>query len=292
MPSPRPRQLRYATLAGLLCLLAVGCAPAAEPAVFATPIDRGHPLLLREGDAASGYGLVIADRDDVRLCRGPAGNVEGGPFTFPTQPCPTGVPLRGLDRAALTPSGSVRAGNVAVSGTWRDGGLDVTTQRPSGQPRPFPLVPFDNEQVPCPEPAGGWPMSGELPQEDYPAALTELAKEHPGDVLAVAVLAPGEGRTALGVVAADEPAAARAREALLPTYGSATCVIASPVTPAQFRAAASGARFVYEVREPEFATGLRRVVRWFTVVLDEDAQRALDALPDGLILVSAVLQPA
>ncbi len=287
------QDLTWRVLVAAVLVLGAACTSTPDADELGTASERSrHPLLVQDGEAATGYGLVIADQDGARLCSGPAGNVEGGPFTFPTQPCPQGVPLRSLDTAALSPSGRVRAGNLTVTGTWRDGGLDVTSQATSGAPTGRTAIRSDTTQVPCPEPTGGWPTRAAFPQEDYPVALLALRRTHPDDVLLTAVLAPGdEDHAALGVVAADEAAAARAREALRPSYGEAACVVASAVTPEQFRAAAEGARYVNDVGEPELATGLQLVVRWNAVVVDEEVQRALDGLPQDLVVVSTVLQP-
>ncbi|MEO6205358.1 MAG: hypothetical protein ABIO67_08255 [Mycobacteriales bacterium] len=187
--------------------------------------------------------------------------------------------------------GSVQAGNARISGVWRQGGVDVESQSPDGQPEPIEPIGSDSSKVPCPEPAGGWSDARSFPQEDYPAAVLKLREQHPDDALGGFVLAPTEEKRVLGFAAADADAAGRITEALTPMYGDSICVVVSPYTTSDYRRASRGATHVYEVREREFAQELTMVVRWFAIVVDDEVQTALDQLPEGLVRLQSVLRP-
>jgi hypothetical protein len=271
-----------------------GCGPSApnSPGSASEVGDsKKSPLYVADGGHVAGYGVVVSDGRESRLCRGPAGNAEGGPVTYPSTPCPDGVLLRGFSTSDLMQVGSVRAGNARISGVWRQGGVDVQTQSPSGEPEPLEPIASDSSKVPCPEPSGGWSDVRSFPQEDYPAAVLKLREQHPDDPLGGFVLAPTEQQRVLGFAAADADAAGRITEALTPMYGDSICVVVSPYTTSDYRRAAQGATHVYEVREREFAQDLTMVVRWFAIVVDDKVQTALDQLPPGLVRLQSVLKP-
>ena len=282
--------------AGLVAvaIAVAGCGPSA-PNSPGSAAKRGDsitsPLYVADGDRVTGFGVVVSDGRETRMCAGPAGNPEGGPVTYPAALCPDGVPLRRFSTSDLIQVGSVQAGNASVSGVWRQGGVDVESQSARGEPEPPEPIVSDTSKVPCPEPSGGWSDARSFPQEDYPAAVLKLRDQHPDDDIGGAVLAPTEQERVLGFAAADADAARRIRDVLTPTYGTSICVVVSPYTIADYRRAARGARHVYQVGEREFAQELTMVVRWFAVVVDGEVQAALDQLRAGLVRLQSILKP-
>lgn len=253
-----------------------------------------HPLLVRDGTAVRGTGHVVAVEDKpVRLCGDPLIYDVG--FGRPDETaCPSDpVVLEGVDTAALAEVAGGRAGTLSFAGTWKGGRVQVTEQQPgaSSYVPPSNGRVMDDRQVPCPTPPSGWPARTEVPQEDYPAALLELRKQHPTDVLATAVLHPPSDRVVLGVVAADEEAAQRARAALEPDYGRGVCVVTSPYSADDFSKAGTAGPGVLRTSGPDFATNLELIITWRVLVVDDQVQQRLDQLPEGLVEVAALIWP-
>ena len=179
----RPHRSRWQPLAAAAAVVAVaagavvgvavsreaGSPPAGRVAGQTAGQNAASPGdVVRDGDRVAGQGTVIAPAGQPpRLC------VGGVTLSIPNPPppaCVVGVPVTGIDLAQLSPRDErdgVVWGGAWVEAVYRDGTLAVTRQEPYRQPGPGD--PTAADEVPCPEPAGGWPR-----QPDLRAALSRL----------------------------------------------------------------------------------------------------------------------
>jgi hypothetical protein len=266
-----------------------------------TQEDTGtrSPFYVTNGTRVQGHGYVVSTADGSRMCIvhiGPSMD-PGFPSTPdpPTQ-CEGSVALIGLDPVGLPEVEGGRAGMTGFRGVWKDGtvtdaGLTNSTYHPfqSGPPA------FDDSDVPCSAPAGGWPKAG-FPQEDYPSGLQADEHAHPGDAMMTAVMHPEPMVSVLAVASTDEAAAERVRLVLTPKYGKALCVVAIGVSETNFERALQGppredSANLRRVSEAVPVAGLRVSVPWYVTVVDDKVQAALDKLPPDLITLTAVIVP-
>jgi hypothetical protein len=184
-------------------------------------------LVLRHGMRARAAGRVVAYEGKVWFDPPlPVPAIRYAPgHEPPPRPSRLGVLVRGVDLGRLSnrfeKDGGV-SGWASLTGTWRDGYLDVVEQseewREQDHWQPVWVDP------PCSPPADGWPRvpAGSNIEPSPPETI-------PG-MVSVVLFRPTTTQVVL-VVASSQPDAA---EALLrPLYGDALCVVPSRWTPEQ-----------------------------------------------------------
>jgi hypothetical protein len=257
------------------------------------------PLYVTDGTRVQGHGYVVSTSDGSRMCIVHIGpSMDAGFPSTPDPPtqCEGSVPLIGLDPAGLPKVEGGRAGMSGFRGIWQDGTV-ADAELTSATYHPYTSGPsaFDDTQVPCSAPAGGWPKTG-FPQEDYPTGLQADRNAHPGDALMTAVMHPDPMVSVLAVTTTDEAAAERVRTLLTPRYGKALCVVAIGLSEADFEQAMQGppredSTDLRRVDQAVPVTGMRVAVPWYVTVVDEKVQSALDKLPPDLVTLTAVIAP-
>lgn len=194
----------------------------------ATPRDA-HALVLRDGDTVRVDGEVLAvPKRPVHLCAPYFDSVGGDQFTY----CPGAVEVTGVDLSALSDrqvSDGTVYGTADLIGIYRAGKVTVTRQ--SSMTR-APLV--SDDHVPCPAPAGGWPIGAKDENIDMTAAY-QYQRAHPGTIIDSALLRPSERQTVAYVLTDGDPAVVRA--ALTPDFGKRLCVTRSTWSRAQLSSA-------------------------------------------------------
>ena len=106
-------------------------------------------------------GLARQDPTGTVLMCGPATSTMMLDPAHPERECLNGVPTTGLDLDALAEPGQVngyRWGSAAIEAWWDGTSFVVTAQ---GPPDPY-LIPHGPPPVPCPAPAGGWPIDDQM----------------------------------------------------------------------------------------------------------------------------------
>jgi hypothetical protein len=258
------------------------------------------PLYVSNGTRVHGYGYIVSTTNGSRMCishQGPSidpGFSPGYQQDPPTK-CEGSIALTGLDPSELPAVEGGRAGNFGFRGVWHDGAVEDARlvserfDRVTVGPKPF-----DDAEVPCPPPAGGWPTRG-FRQEDYPPGLQADNSAHPGDAMMTAIMYPSSTTPVLGVTSTDEAAAARVRALLTPRYGKALCVVVSKVSQTDLELALQGPPTsdpsARNREQAAPAVGLSVTVPWNVTVVDDKVQAALDRLPPGLITLTATIAP-
>ena len=274
-----------------------------------------RPQVVRDGTQVTATGQVVAvPGRAVRFCA-PVGGGDIGyaPGQEPApRYCELGIDAEGVDLAALADrrekDGAVE-GYATLTGTFRDGTLVVERQEQPAPPRPFAE---EHEPPPCDAPDGGWPRDPALlhgpgyePEGDAnmmaeQPAMDRYRAEHPGDVVTIALLRPFPDSVLMGVSATDEAAAARAEEALRPTYGKRLCVVVSRFT----RPEVTAAQAEIEVGSEEgrrlgvmggsgegVSDDLQVEVGYDVVMVTEELVRRAEKHPPGLLVLRPWLVP-
>lgn len=203
--------------------------------------------LVRDGDRVEVTGMVIAAPDrPVIYCPGlPTPSADDAPS------CPdnVAVTLTGVDLAQLAEPATkdgVGFGYARLRGIWHDRTIAVDEQSmPAADAR---YGPPDTDRVPCPEPAGGWPVP-DPPRNDLPstAAVQRLAAQQPERFGATWVAFPdGMARPTQAwtvpvvlVVNLLQGDVEQARRELQPLYDGTLCVSPGNVTTSRLREAAT-----------------------------------------------------
>ena len=315
--------------AGHLALAAVTAAVAIGAAVVLVQPDEDdgpdrlaaqqpaeQSQVVRDGMRVTATGSVVAvPGRPVRFCAPVVRALIGyAPGQEPApEYCELGVDAEGVDLAQLRDrrekDGAVEGG-ATLTGTYRDGTLIVEQQEVPPPPSP---AEESREEPPCPAPDGGWPRDpsilrgpGYEPEGDAnmmaeQPAMDRYRAAHPGDVLTIALLRPFPDSVLMGVSAVDEQAAARAEEALRPTYGERLCIVVSRFTRAQVTAARQaipvggeeGTRLGALAGGGEGVGGdLQVEVEFDVVMVTEELQRRASGHPAGLVVLRPWLVPA
>lgn len=179
-------------VAGVAVSRGVGSPPAGRTTgQTASPADD----IVRDGDRVAGQGYVLAlPGRPVQFC-GPVGGprvVSPDPWpdeeTVP-EPCRNAVTVTGLDLDRLserTERDGAVWGWARVDGVYRAGTLTVTRQEAYVSTR-TPASAAD--QVPCPEPAGGWPRQPSTLSAAVPR-LARVVGQHPDELSELYVTYP------------------------------------------------------------------------------------------------------
>lgn len=272
--------------------------------------------VVRDGTRVTGTGSVVAvPGRAVRFCAPvPRADVGYAPGQEPApEYCELGVDAEGVDLTALTnrreKDGAVE-GQATLTGTYRDGTLVVEQQ---GQAPP--TRPGDGKRAapPCEAPEGGWPRDlalphgpGHEPEGDAnmhaeQPAMDRYRAKHPDDIVTIALLRPFPDSVIMGVSAVDQTAAARAEQALRPTYGKRLCVVVSRFSRAQVAAAQEELQIGSdEARRLGVMGGagegvsddLQVEVGYDVVMVTEELQRRAEKHPPGLLVLRPWLAPA
>ncbi|MEU8224470.1 hypothetical protein [Kribbella sp. NPDC048915] len=132
-----------------------GTATAGAPKTFAQSNDK---WLLKPGDKVEVSGEIIAapGKPPVFCAPVPRNAIGYPPGKEPAPSCDANFAVRldGLDVdriTGLTTIKGVRTGRAAVTGIWRGGAIDVQQQS-----APKPVTDFDQPELQCPVPPGGW----------------------------------------------------------------------------------------------------------------------------------------
>lgn len=184
--SSRPRVrwvpvLAAASVAAIAVAVAVTVLP--DRSGSSGPVAGGGgaaQYLVRDGDRVEVTGKVIAAPErPVVYCAPLAGPGLAGDDA-PSCPADFAVTLTGVDLGRLAEpgtTGGVRFGYARLRGIWHDRTIAVDEQ---SMPAANALNGPDTDPVPCPEPAGGWPVP-DPPRNDLPstAAVERLVEQQP-----------------------------------------------------------------------------------------------------------------
>ncbi len=204
--------------------------------------------LVRDGDRVEVTGKVIAAPERAVVYCPPVSAPSSSGDDAPSCPADSAVTLTGVDLGRLAEPGTkdgVRFGYARLRGIWHDQTIAVDEQ---SMPAANALYgPPDTDPVPCPEPAGGWPVP-DPPRNDLPstAAVERLAAQQPERFGATWIAFPdGMPRTArpwtvpvVLVVNLLDGDVDRARRDLQPLYDGTLCVSSGDVTTSRLREAA------------------------------------------------------
>jgi hypothetical protein len=252
-------------------------------------IPSGHAAdaVIHDGDTVRGSGVVVAARGQpVRFCA-PVVTADSGL----SAQCRLSVPVTGVDVQALSSrhtAGSTISGLATLTGTYRDGRIAVTEQKPFRTPR----VVLNQDQPPCHEPDGGWPSGAA-----DPSAAVRYQRAHPGSIEIVALLHPSARQTVIYVVTNGDPTTVGS--ALDAKYGDRLCAVAGKYTPEQLRAATSAvtSEVGSGLTKPDTA-GAATVDRYGRVLVPADVPmvsaafaKLVDAQPAGLVQLTVWLRP-
>jgi hypothetical protein len=252
--SRRPRRrwvpvLAAASVAAIAVAVAVMVLP--DRSGSAGPVagrgDQGQ-YLVRDGDRVEVTGMVIAVPERPVVYCPPLSAPSSSGDDAPSCPADFAVTLTGVDLGRLAEPGTrdgVRYGYARLRGIWHDHTIAVDEQAiPAANALNGPL---DTDPVPCPEPAGGWPVP-DPPRIDLPstAAVERLAAQHPERFGATWVAFP-EGMPQNGragtvpvvlVVNLLDGDVDQARRDLEPLYDGTLCVSPGNVTTSRLTEAA------------------------------------------------------
>ncbi len=238
----RRSSIRWAAgLSMLLCSVAA-CGVAATPSPDGPPTSSATPfasdpydrLVLQAGQRVSASGRVVAvPGRPVRFCAPVAEAAVGYAKGHEPAPayCAQGVDVQGVNLPALTnrreKDGAVE-GFAALDLVYQgQGSVSVVHQAryrdPDGSPDP-------PDRVPCPAPAGGWPVGAVDENLDF-TAMDDYTHAHPGGVVMSALLRPSRTQAVAYVLTTTDAAPVAA--SLRPAYGKSLCVVRSRFTQAQ-----------------------------------------------------------
>lgn len=312
--SPRPLVALAACVATVSLAAACGTAPAPTGASPADVVRAGDDVV-REGSRVRGTGRVVSvPGQPVRLCANAfsadVGYAEGQ--EPPPRGCEHGVDVTGVNLALLEgrreKEGAVQ-GRATLTGTWRDGMLEVEQQEP---PRPPPEIPgariittpgssynYRPSQSPCPLPAGGLPptdwsdnLSVASPQ------LEEFFAAHPDARPFSSLRRPQPDQVVFALGVQDDAERADAERLLRPVLGERLCVVDASVTPAQVEAAQADPAFqVGPGPDRPFGKGLGMAdgatlmpqVSVDVVMVTDQLRQAADAYPEGLVQLNPAI---
>ncbi|MEV0800581.1 hypothetical protein AB0I34_23015 [Kribbella sp. NPDC050281] len=185
--SRRPRR-RWAPVLAAASVAAIAVAVA----VTVLPNRSGPPgpvaggggeaqYLVRDGDRVEVTGIVIAAPERPVVYCPPLSAPSSSGDDAPNCPADFAVTLTGVDLSRLAEPGTkngIRFGYARLRGTWHDHTITVAEQ---STPAANALMgPPDTDPVPCPEPAGGWPVPDPT-RNDLPstAAVERLVEQQP-----------------------------------------------------------------------------------------------------------------
>jgi hypothetical protein len=198
--------------------------------------------LVRDGDRVEATGMVIAAPGrPVVYCPSPQSPEDSCPANF-------AVTLTGVDVGRLAEPSTldgVRYGYARLRGIWHHRTIAVDEQSmPAANALYGPLEMQTDTTVPCPEPAGGWPVP--TPGRDLPstAAVRRLTEQQPERFGATWVAAPEGGPPgkdwtvpAVLVVNLLKGNVDQARREIEPLYDGPLCVSRGAVTESRLREA-------------------------------------------------------
>lgn len=235
--------IRSAVGLSMLASLVAACGVAATPSPDGPPTGSATPvassdsydrLVLQAGQHVSASGRVVAvPGRPVRFCAPVAEAAVG--FAKGHEPAPTycaqGVDVQGVNLQALMnrreKDGAVE-GLAALDVTYDgQGSVSVVHQ---GRYRDANDAPEPPDRVPCPAPAGGWPVGAADENLDV-TAMDDYAHAHPEVVVTSALLRPSTTQAVAYVLTTTDAAPVAA--ALGPAYGTSLCVVRSRFTQTQ-----------------------------------------------------------
>jgi hypothetical protein len=322
-PQPDLARLRSRRLRGrwvpVLAAASVG-AIAVAVAVTVLPDRSGSPgpvaggggeaqYLVRDGDRVEVTGKVIAAPErPVVYCPPLSGPSSDG---APSCPADFAVTLTGVDLGRLAEpgtTGGVRFGYARLRGIWHDHTIAVDEQ---STPAAGALNrPPDTDPVPCPEPAGGWPVPNP-PRNELPstAAVERLVEQQPERFGATWVAFP-DGMTQPGrawtvpvvlVVNLLEGDVDQARRDLQPLYDGTLCISPGRVTHSRLTEAAhKGLALARDTRNGIWAiSGLgpteeetgREPIKVHLIVVDERLYGEFQKIGLDLLLLYPAVRP-
>lgn len=302
----RRRSVRLVAGLSILSSLVAACgvtattAPDGPPTSSATPVashsyDR---LVLKAGQRVSASGRVVAvPGRPARFCAPvaePAVGYAPGHEPAPAY-CAQGVDVQGISLSTLTSrrekDGAVE-GFAALDVIYRGQGLvSVVHQAPYRTPKQ--VNPPD--RVPCPPPAGGWPVGSENENLDF-TTMDNYAHTHHGVVLWTALLRPSTTQVLAYVLTLTDPAPVAA--ALRPAYGKSLCVTRSRFTQTQITHAADAFTTsmrhgpVYTVSAGGLGPDAQPVVEVGLTAVTTKTAATADSQPSGLVQMQPWLTPS
>lgn len=229
--------MRRAAAVLLGCLLLVGCGEGAAPVATGGAVARPDAVP-QDGDTVTGSGRLVQEPGGQVLFCGNENTADIG-YAPGQEPAPVacrdGIPLEGADLTVVAErfekAGAVE-GFATITGTWRGGTVEVQEQGSRAEPgeRVF-------EGVPCPAPAGGWPVTSESDN-----MTAEMARVHQSGRVLVgpnrfALLRPSKDQVLLGYAVPDEASRVQAQAVLDELVPGRACVVVARHTDAQVEAA-------------------------------------------------------
>jgi hypothetical protein len=261
-------------------------------------------MIVRDGDMVRGQGEVVAlPGRPVQLCPPrPVARADVAGPPEPPPPCEIAVTLEGLDLDRISEreerDGAVW-GLALVEGVYRAGTVTVTRQdAPIAPPRDDVTAP---DEVPCPEPPGGWPRQPRGGLEPELTRLRQVIEAHSGVLSDVYVRYPygwhlqdESNRKGTEVYVVGTTGDVAEAEAMLRAVFPAEHLCVTRVTwskdamaaaEEQLRSEAAKQAGISDVR-PETLTD--RVVAHL-VVLDETASTFLAGVAEGRVVADPLL---
>lgn len=239
-----------ACVAAVAVIVAIAGLPKASQNGQASGRGERPLYLVADGDRVEVTGMVIAaPGQPVIYCPPLLSPARPSSAEAPECGADLAVTLTGVDVGALvkptTTSAGVTFGYARVRGIWQSRTIAVDEQ--SAPPMDALTGPPDNDTVPCPAPAGGWPVP-DPPRRQLPSAdaVKRYVDQHP-DRFGAAWVAFPEGMNrptaawtvpAVLVVTVLDGAVDEARNELQPLYDGTLCVSRSGVTRTRLVAAA------------------------------------------------------
>ncbi|HEY3001337.1 MAG TPA: hypothetical protein VGJ44_03215 [Kribbellaceae bacterium] len=277
-----------------------------EPVVTgpATATTGAAALVVHDGDTVEAVGRVIAaPGKPVVFCPdlpGPSVGYLPGHEPAPTCPDQYAIPVTGVDLTELSSPRTVKGvteGGATLRGIWRDRSIEVQQQSAPKQRRAPALV----NDVPCPEPSGGWTSGAWGDAGEQGQAMTQYVDSHPDQFGFVRTAYPngtpptpgaGEPLTEVFVVGVYSGDLEQARAKLESLYEGNLCVTTAKVSETQLRGAQEALQPWFQHKRGLISSGTAgEKVDVELLVVDEALYRDVQRIGTDLLNLEPAIRP-